>query len=445
MRSGRRSSRSTQSGRWFSGGGSSNLVFSSSQNGGRTWTTGGLPGTTINSGGPWPRISDPSVAFDPQDNVWLALGLGIDAGGSGHILLVNRSTDGGVTWSNPVTAGTAPGTFWDKTWITCDTWAESPHYGNCYIEFDDASAGDRMSMVTSTDGGVTWGSVLSPPGCSSGLGGQPVVQPNGNVIVPYSNDGGAESSFRSTNGGTSWGDCVLVSNVTEHGVAANIRTFSLPSAEVAGDGKVYLAWQDCRFRTNCQVNDIVYSSSLDGLTWSTVTRIPIDALDSHIDHFLPGIAVDKNTAGSSTHLAVAYYYFPNGDTCSTSTCQMTVGFTSSLDGGASWTQGRLIGGPMHVPWIARTDQGYMVGDYISTSFTGDGKAHPVFSLAKAPDSGVNGSCYPNNTGCHQRLTSVSVDITQPPPVAPVRTRREPIARGLHRHPEETPLAPRTAN
>ena len=197
----------TQSGRWFSGGGSSNLVFSSSQNGGRTWTTGGLPGTTINSGGPWPRISDPSVAFDPQDNVWLALGLGIDAGGSGHILLVNRSTDGGVTWSNPVTAGTAPGTFWDKTWITCDTWAQSPHYGNCYIEFDDASAGDRMSMVTSTDGGVTWGSVLSPPGCSSGLGGQPVVQPNGNVIVPYSNDGGAESSFRSTNGGTTWGDC----------------------------------------------------------------------------------------------------------------------------------------------------------------------------------------------------------------------------------------------
>ena len=53
---------------------------------------------------------------------------------------------------------------------------------------------------------------------------------------------------------------------------------------------------------------------------------------------------------------------------------------------------------MKLPWIANTNQGYMVGDYISTSFTGDGKAHPVFSLAKAPDSGVNGSCYPNNTG-----------------------------------------------
>ena len=104
----------TQSGRWFGGGGASNLVFSTSQNGGRTWTTGGLPGTTVNSGGPWPRISDPSIAFDPQDNVWLALGLGIDAGGNGHILLVNRSTDGGLTWSNPVdcrhSAGNASGT-----------------------------------------------------------------------------------------------------------------------------------------------------------------------------------------------------------------------------------------------------------------------------------------------------------------------------------------------
>jgi len=422
----------TQSGRWYGGGGASNLVFSTSQNGGRSWTTGGLPGTTVNSGGPWPRISDPSVAYDPQDDVWLALGLGIDNTLSGHILLVNRSIDGGLTWSNPVDAGHSNGGFWDKTWITCDTWPSSPHYGNCYIEFDDNSAGNDMSMVTSTDGGLTWGPVISG-GCFSGLGGQPVVQPNGNVIVPYSENGGAQAVFRSTDGGTTWTGCTEIAIVQEHGVAANIRTFSLPSAEVAGDGKVYLAWQDCRFRSGCSSNDIVYSTSMDGLTWSGVTRIPIDPTTSTVDHFIPGIAVDKNTSGASTHVAVGYYYYPVA-ACSTATCEMTVGFTSSLDGGATWTPGYRIGGPMKVPWIANTNQGYMVGDYISSSFTGDGKAHPVFSLAKAPDSGVNGSCFPNNTGCHQRLTSVTIDITQPQAATPVRADREPVARGVPRHP-----------
>src|SRR5262245_55343447 len=133
----------TQSGRWFSGGGSSNLVFSSSQNGGRTVTTGGLPGTTVNATppGPWPRISDPSIAYDPEHNTWLALGLGIDAGGVGHILLVNRSTNGGVTWTSPVTAAESTGSFWDQAWITCDSWPKSPHYGNRYIQFGDNGAG----------------------------------------------------------------------------------------------------------------------------------------------------------------------------------------------------------------------------------------------------------------------------------------------------------------
>ena len=47
---------------------------------------------------------------------------------------MSRSTDGGLTWGNPVTAAHNPGTFFDKSWIACDTWAASPNYGNCYVE-----------------------------------------------------------------------------------------------------------------------------------------------------------------------------------------------------------------------------------------------------------------------------------------------------------------------
>jgi hypothetical protein len=420
-----------QVGRIFDGGARA-IGYAVSHDSGRTWRRGFLPGLT-------PRASDPAIAYDRKHKVWLAVSLVF--GGGGSKIAVNRSTDT-KHWGAPVTAtATSPEFGQDKEWIACDTWPQSPHYGNCYIEFDDFSGGNEMSMVTSTDGGLTWSPVRTP-GCSSGLGGQPVVQPNGNVIVPYSNNGGAESSFRSTNGGDSWSGCTTISGVSESGVPF-IRTFSLPSAEVAGDGKVYVAWQDCRFRTGCSSNDIVYSTSMDGLTWSQVTRIPIDPVSSTVDHFLPGIAVDKNTSGSGTHLAVTYYYFPNNN-CTLQTCELTVGFTSSLDGGTSWTPGFKIGGPMKVPWIANTNQGYMVGDYISTSFTGDGKAHPVFSLAKPPDSGPNGSCYPNNSGCHQRMTSATFDITLPPPTPAVQTRREPVARGLNRHPE-APLGFPTAN
>jgi len=428
----------SQSGRWFDGGGSSNLVFSSSQNGGRTWTTGGLPGTTVNATppGPWPRISDPSVAYDPQDNVWLALGLGIDASGDGHILLVNRSTDGGVTWSNPVVAGTAPGTFWDKTWIGCDTWAQSPHYGNCYIEFDDNSAGNVVTMVTSTDGGLTWGSLHSVSG-ASGLGGQPVALPNGTVVVPYTANYSAVYAAVSTDGGNSWSTHFAASQVSTGD--QGMRDPPMPTAEVDSSGRVYVAWSDCVFESGCNANDIVMTTSTDGVSWTSVVRIPTDPLNSGVDHFIPGLAVDRNTSGSSAHLALTYYYFSAGSS------NLSVGFSSSLDGGASWTPGLRIGGPMHQQWVANTNQGYMVGDYISTSFTDDGKAHPVFSLAKAPDSGVNGSCYPNNTGCHQRLTSATFDITLPPPTPLVKTRREPVARWLHRHPEDAPLTLPTAN
>ncbi len=396
----------SQSGRFVNGGGSNDLVWASSQNAGRTWTTGDMPGTTIyaHPPGTWPRISDPSVAYDPQDNVWLLLGLGIDSGGSGHILLVDRSTDNGLTWSNPVNAGESSGSFWDKTWITCDTWASSPHYGNCYIEYDDNGQGNIMQMVTSTDGGLTWGPIRTPADFPSGLGGQPVVQPDGTVVVPFSGNGGAELSFRSTDGGTTWSSTTLIANVSEHGVAGNMRTFSLPSAEVAGDGRVYVAWQDCRFRSGCPANDIVYSSSTNGTTWSAVTRIPIDPTNSGIDHFLPGIAVDKATSGGTTHLAVVYYYFPVSNcTSSRVACQLMVGFVSSLDGGATWTTGERIGGPMSVSWIANTNQGRMVGDYMSASFTGDGKAHAIFELAK------------QNVGSvfSQRLSTATFDITQP--------------------------------
>ena len=214
-----------QTGRFFDGG-ASNIGWATTTNAGRTWTTGMLPGTTVYEGGPWTRISDPAVAYDPLHDVWMISTLAIDSNVSGAAILTSRSTDGGLTWGQPVTTSTSSGSFYDKNWITCDTWPQSPHYGNCYQEWDDST----LYMSTSTDGGLTWGAKKTPG--TSGIGGQPVVQPNGTVVVPYEGGAGIRA-FRSTNGGDTWLSSVAVATISSHGVAGNLRT----SAAALGRGR----------------------------------------------------------------------------------------------------------------------------------------------------------------------------------------------------------------
>jgi hypothetical protein len=362
-----------QTGR-FTDGGSSNLGWATSTDNGQTWTHGFLPKTTVfaTPPGPWDRISDPSVSYDPKHDVWMILGLTL-TGTTGEDPIVNRSTDGGLTWQNPVTVVNNPGTFFDKTWIGCDTWSASPNYGNCYVEYDDAGQGDLMRMARSTDGGLTWSSATVPS--TFGLGGQPVAQPNGTVVVPYAGNG--IQSLVSADGGKTYSVFTIASE-NDHGVAGNLRTSALPSAEVDAAGNVYVVWQDCRFRSGCSSNDIVMSTSSNGKNWSSVVRIPIDATNSGADHFIPGIGVDKSTSGSSAHLALAYYFYPVAN-CNSSTCKLTVGYISSTNGGSTWSNASTIIPAMKLTGLPLTNQGYMVGDYISASVLGNGKADTVVS------------------------------------------------------------------
>jgi hypothetical protein len=172
-------------------------------------------------------------------------------------------------------------------------------------------------------------------------------------------------------------------------VAGHLRTSPLPSAEIDRNGKVYVVWQDCRFEApNCAYNDIVMSTSTDGVHWSLVKRIPADPLGSGVDHFIPGLAVDHSSAGAHARLGLAFYYYPNA-ACTEATCQLDVGFVSSTNGGASWSSKRQLAGPMNVTWLAHTSQGFMVGDYISTSIAaGETDATPVFAIARPPTAGV---------------------------------------------------------
>jgi hypothetical protein len=144
------------------------------------------------------------------------------------------------------------------------------------------------------------------------------------------------------------------------------------------------------------------STSSDGTSWTAPARIPIDPVSSGVDHFIPGIGVDRASSGNSARLALGYYYYPVA-ACNTSTCDLTVGFISSTDGGASWAAARRVAGPFKLSWIAQTDQGPMVGDYISTSFAGGPLAFPIFVIAKPPTGSV----------FDERAASARFDVTVP--------------------------------
>ena len=361
-----------------SGGGSSNIGFATSTDGGATWTQGFLPATTGNSGGPCGQISDASVAFDAKHNVWLISSLGVNCPGTP--VLTSRSTNGGLAWGSPVTTATGSN---DKNWIVCDNTATSPFFGNCYTEYDVTSSGDALRMKTSSDGGLTWGPARATGNNATGLGGQPIVRPNGTVVVPYQSLNDQIRSFTSTNGGASWSSTVLVSSISRHTDAGNIRTEALPSAEIDSAGTAYVVWSDCRFRSGCPGNDIVLSKSTNGTTWSAPTRVPIDATTSTVDHFVPGIGVDPSTAGASARIGLTYYFYPTSN-CTASTCRLDVGFISSTNGGSSWSTATQVAGPMTLSWLPNTSQGRMFGDYISTSVRTGGNAFPVIPIASAP-------------------------------------------------------------
>jgi hypothetical protein len=367
-----------QSGRIFNGA-ASNIGFSFSRNRGLTWTRGFLPGTTSFSTppGPWPRISDPSAAYDAEHHVWLVASLAVAAASSA--VLVSRSTDG-VHWASPVAVTTAPTIgplLLDKEWIVCDNGAQSPFRGRCYVSYSDFRT-NEISTQTSTDGGLTWGLPVGSPdaaGRASILGDfapgvQPVVRPDGMVVIPFY-DQARLAAVRSVDGGATFSSAVAIGSARYRGVP-RLRVSPLPVAEVDGGGTVYVAWADCGASAGCPRNSIVVSSSRDGVTWSAPARVPTRSADAE----LPGLAADPSSPG---RLALAYYTVTGRS--------LDVWLVSSRNDGSTWTKPqRLSSRSVSFDWIAATDGGLMVGDYISASFAG-ARAVPVFVLARRPSGG----------------------------------------------------------
>ena len=381
-------------------GGATTIGFATSTDGARHWRSGFLPGVTSLSPqpGPDPRASDPSVGYDAVHGVWLVASLGIAAD---HFeLFVSRSTDG-VTWNAPVTAVRGGQGSLDKEWIACDNWPSSPNRGRCYLSYLDVSSETIVTQAT-TDGGLTW-SAAAPTSFqpARGLepnGAQPLPRPDGSLVVVYalgraeSDDAGGESqavdegevfAATSTDGAATFQANVPVSDANAASVP-EMRAPPLPSADVAPDGRLYVAWHDCLAEQPCAHDRIVLSTSTDGQTWTT--PVAIAPTTAAVTQFVPGLAVNQSTTGATSRLAVAYYTLPTRCAAGTTCPRIDAWLVTSANAGASWsTPQRLDAQPMQLDWLPLAGARFL-GDYISTSFVGS-RPVPVYTLAVAPWGG----------------------------------------------------------
>ena len=152
-------------------------------------------------------------------------------------------------------------------------------------------------MQHSNDGGVTWSAAATVRIPVTGV--IPVVQPNGDahtrlLVAAGLEHGRGALDRRRRDAGRSGDDRADPGQAGEA-----VPRAPDPAADVDGAGRVMAVWQDCRFRPDCQANDIVFTS---------VDRRD-DVVAARAGHArpatrsMPTIGVEPGTG----RLAIAYY------------------------------------------------------------------------------------------------------------------------------------------
>jgi len=309
--------------------GGSNEIFRNPQrtyfssDGGSSWVGADLP-LVDEQGTVWTFASDPGVAIDTRGTIFFSqlLIASVNDNFKGDAVIVNRTTDGGATFSagtiikKDLNAGPA-GRFEDKEFITCDANLTSPFRDNVYVAWDttEGFGNGKVQLARSTDHGVTFTfQRIDDSNSGSGsneIGAIPAVGPNGELYVAWLDVLNRRLQLdRSFNGGVSFGADSTISPMIipfDTGIPSIKvrRALVYPSIDVDRSngphrGRLYCAWTDQTNQASPFVDgaetDIFFAFSDDGgLHWSAPVRIADDGL--HADQFYQWLSVDP-TDGS---------------------------------------------------------------------------------------------------------------------------------------------------
>src|SRR3954471_16064315 len=380
-------------------GGDAGNGFATTFDGGRTWVHGYLPGLTTVTGGAFDRASDAVVTFgaDPNrhghylvyaNSLVFNDGSGPDKDTSQSGMAINVSRDGGRTWSKAIVLeqdGLAG--LNDKNWLVADNGTGAGHTtGRVYVVWDRIAPMIYSYCDTGCDKLASWTS--SPANNGSfyvfdpmpGIGSIPLVLPDGSLGIVFQGDFSGTPSIPSVPtdqpdfvgvgsqlmfalapgaGAIPW-PAPLAFTQTAFGIPGNTnnavaeqRAGTLPAAAVdPKSGRLYVAWEDGRFRSD-GLNDVLFStSSTEGVTWSKPKKVNGGKGDDHIDHWNAMIDVGKDGV---VHVAYRQRnempHSPSARSSRGLSPHIDTYYQQSGDHGATWTA------PLKVNKVT-TDVGY---------------------------------------------------------------------------------------
>jgi uncharacterized cupin superfamily protein len=203
--------------------------------------------------------SDPWIVVDKEDNVYYTF---LEGGGPGEGMIVVKTTDGGVTWQNPVQASDTSG-FDDKETVCVDD------NGTLYLTWDmivNDTVWD-LRFTKSTDGGSTF----EPTSTFQNVWFPYITcSPNGTLYVTTINQSSPEVWWdqvwitRSTDKGNSWSTPVRVNPLGSGGLAI------ITVVDLDSEGNVYVAYS---WGSEDNTDIYVTRSPPGGRNWSTPVRV----------------------------------------------------------------------------------------------------------------------------------------------------------------------------
>jgi len=253
--------------------------YAVSTDAGNTWTARRVP---VPAGLVGLNLGDPVVAFGPSGEIYYSMvSLVLTAPTDiEFIATVAKSTDNGLSFSQPVNASTTagnPNDLQDKPWVTVDRGGSSKFKGRVYLSWTDVTrfgAGSFfINVARSTDGGATFSKpvAVSPADKNSAATGSvPVVAPNGDVYVAYEDfdlEPGGISIVKSTDGGVTFSGPKAVARFFPIGTltgGGGVRTNSFPSMTVDNNGVVHIVFNAITHPPGPDRSDIYYVRSGDG-------------------------------------------------------------------------------------------------------------------------------------------------------------------------------------